>query len=116
MASRASNYWPFQHVDPSHCVSNSSFSIRSILNLPEETVEKCTGSVRDDSIEKSYSVPLSPLVPQVVWPIVHHYAHDSASHLTLRGNWQDFGFAPFGHHCGYGGDLFFKEQTFPIGE
>ena len=112
MASRANNFWPFQHVNPSRCVSNSSFSIRSILNLPEETEEKCTGSLKDDSPEESYSVPL---VPRVVRPTVHHYA-DSASHLTFRGNWQDFGFVPFGHHCGYGGDLFFKEQAFPIGE
>ena len=115
MASRASNFWPFQHVNPSHCVSNSSFSIRSILNLPEETVEECTDSLRDDSLNKSYSVPPSPLVPRVVRPIVHHYV-DSRSHLTLRGNWQDFGFAPFGHHCGYGGDLFFEEQAFSFGE
>lgn len=75
-------------------------------------MEKCTGSLRDDSPEKIFSVPLKPLVPRVVRPIVHHDAES-----TLPGNWQDFGlFAPFSHHCGYGGDLFFKEQTFPIGE
>lgn len=114
MASRASNSSPFQHVNPSRCVSNSSFSIRSILNLPEDTAEKCTRSSRDDSPVESYSVPLSPLVPRVVRPIVHNYA-DSVPRITLPGNWQDFRFAPFGHHCGYGG-LSFKEQAFPIGE
>ena len=115
MASRASSVSPFQHVNPSRCFSNSSFSIRSILNLPEETVEKCTDSLRDDSPDKSYSVPLRPLEPRVVRPIEHLYA-DGAPHITLPGNWQDFGFAPFGHHCGYGGVLPLHEQAFPIGE
>ena len=114
MASRAGSVWPFQQVNPSRCASNSSFSIRSILNLPEETVEKCTGSLRDDdSLEKNFSVPLSSVVPRVVRPIVHQYV-DSAPHRTLLGNWQDFRFAPFHLHCGY--NLFFKEQAFPIGE
>ena len=84
-----------------------------MLNLPEETVEKCTGSLRDDSLEKSFSVPLSPIVPRVVRPIVHHYI-DSTPHRTLLGNWQDFRFEAFHRHCGH--NLFFKEQAFPIGE
>ena len=112
MASRASDVSPFQHVNTSRCASNNSFSIRSILNLPEETMEKCAGSLRDDSLEKSFSVPLRPIVPRVVRPIVHHYV--DCAHNTLLGNWQDLRFAPFHHHCGY--DLFLKEQAFPIGE
>lgn len=113
MASRGSSLSAFQHVNPSRCVSNSSFSIRSILDLPEETVEKCHGSLlRNDSPVASYSVSL-PLVPRVVRPMVHHYA-DSVQCSSLR-NWQDIGLAPYGHHWGQGA-LSFREQAFPIGE
>lgn len=113
MASRGSSFTAFQHVKSSRCVSNSSFSIRSILDLPEENVEKCTGSLsRNDSPVDSQSVSL-PLVPRVVRPMILHYA-DSVQCSTLR-NWQDIRFAPYGQQCAYGA-LSFREQGFPIGE
>lgn len=111
MASRGSSFSAFQQVYPPHRILNSSFSIRSILDLPEEDADKCSGSSGNDSPADSYSVSL-PLVPRVVRPMVHNYAVRRGSTLE---NWEELGLPPYGHHWGYGA-FSFREQAFPVGE
>ena len=110
MASRGSSFSAFQQVYSPRCVLNSSFSIRSILDLPEENAEKCAGPSSNDSPADSYSVSL-PLVPRVVRPMVHNY---DVRRSTL-GNWEDLRLSPYGHHWGHGA-FSFREQAFPMGE
>ena len=113
MASRGSSYLAFQHVNHSHRVSKDSFSIRSILDLPDENAKKCVASSRKDSpVVDSNSVPRL-LVPRVVRPMVHHYA-ERVPCSALR-NWQGMELARYGHYWRYG-SLPFREQAFPTGE
>lgn len=86
----------FRRVNPSSCASNisSSFSTRSILNIPDDKAQQCDRSLDDISPNCPVSLYV-PLVPRVVWPRLHYYSDD----FPCRGltNWQQFAFTPQHH-------------------
>ncbi|XP_078378379.1 uncharacterized protein LOC144661475 isoform X3 [Oculina patagonica] len=84
----------FRRVNHSSFASNSSssFSIRSILNLPEaEKSQQCTQAL-DDMLASSPVWLCPPLVPRVVLPMVNCYN----GHPLCKGliNQQQFGCTP----------------------
>ena len=97
---------PVKTVNVQGCGLNSSFSIRRILNLPEESTEECVPS---SPIEKVPSV--LPLVHRVVFPTVHN-SGGNVSCTSLK-SWQDFGM-PYTCLWGYG-TLPFRNQIFKPG-
>ena len=114
MASRGGTLSAFHQVNPPSCGPNSSFSIRRILDLPEESAEECAPSSSNSSPAESSPVSL-PLVPRVVRPMVlGHYGDQNAPRNGLT-HWSEFGLTPYAHHWGYGA-VPFREQGFPLGE
>ena len=113
MASKRDTFSVFRHVNPPSCESNKSFSIRSILDLPEDSAEERTVSSSNSSPVESCSISPLPLVPPVVRPMVHHHG----DHVPPSGlmNWQNFGVTPYAPYWSYGA-LPFRDQGFPLGE
>ena len=112
MASRSGAFSALYHVSPQRCGPNSSFSIRRILDLPEESSEECGPSLSNSSPTKSCP-PALPHVPRVVRSMGHKYG-DDVPHTGLK-NWLDFGLMPCAHHWSYT-SLSFKDQEFPLGK
>ena len=109
-SSRGDSFSDFRHVNPSGCVANSSFSIRSILDLPEENVKKCAHSWKDSSPSEGQSASL-PLVPCAVRPMVRPC---NVPHTALM-NWHQLGLPKYDQYWGYGG-LPFMSHSIPVGE
>lgn len=112
MASRSGAFLAPYHVSPQRCGLNSSFSIRRILDLPEESSEEYGPSPSNSSLTESCP-PALPLVPRVVRSTGHKYG-DNVPHTGLK-NWLDFGLMPCVHHWSYN-SLSFKDQEFPLGK
>ena len=113
MASRGGTFSVLYHVNPPSFEPNKSFSIRSILDLPEDSAEERTVSSSNSSPVESCSISPLQLVPRVVRPMVHHHG----DHVPPSGlmNWQNFGVTPYSPHWSYGA-LPFRDQVFPLGE
>ena len=112
MASRGGTFSSFHHINLPSCGPNSSFSIRRLLDLPEESAEESSPSAANSSPTENCSRAL-PLVPRVVRPIVHNHS-DSGPRSGLV-NWQDFGLTPYTHHWACG-TFPFRDQRFPLGK
>ena len=113
MASRGGAVSAFRHVKgPPSCGPNGSFSIKRILDLPEENVEECASSSSNSSPAESCTVSF-PLIPRAVRPMVHHYGDNVPCSGLI--DWQEFGLKPYSHNWSYG--LFpFREQGFHLGK
>ena len=112
MASRCRTFSSFHPVNLPSCGPNSSFSIRRLLDLPEESEEERSPSSVKSSPTENCSRAL-PLVPRVVRPILHNRS-DSGPGTGLM-NWQDFGLMPYTHHWACG-RFPFRDQRFPLGK
>ena len=113
MASRGGVVFAFRHVKgPPSCGPNSSFSIRRILDLPEENVEECASSSSNSSPAENCSVSFS-FIPRAVLPMVHHYGDNVPCSGLI--DWQEFGLKPYTHDWGYG-PFPFSDQGFPLGK
>ena len=99
-------------MSPPGCGQSSSFSIRRILNLPEESEEDCAPSLSNSSSAQSCP-PALPLVPRVVRPIVHNYG-DTVPGFGVM-NWQDLGLTRYFHHWSYR-SCPFRDQGLPLGK
>ena len=113
MASRSGAFSALYHVSPQRCGLNSSFSIRRILDLPEESSEECGSSLSNSSPTESCP-PALPLVPRRVVRSMGHKYGNNVPHTGLK-NWHDSGLMPCAHHCSYS-TLSFKDQEFPLGK
>lgn len=85
----------FRRVSHSSSASNSSstFSIRSILNLPETEKSQQRARTSDDILATCPVLMSPPLVPQVVWPLVNCYNdHFHCGRVVI--NHQQFGWTP----------------------
>ena len=111
MASRGGTFSAFHHVNLPSCGPNSSFSIKRILDLPEDSAEKCAPSSSGSSSAESCPRAF-PLVPRVVRPIVHNHGDNVACSGLMNGH--TFGFMKYAHHWSYG-TFPFRNQRFQIG-
>ena len=66
------------HVNPPNSGPNSSFSIRQILGLPEESADERFSCSSNCSPSESSTVSL-PVVPRPVRPMVHRYGDNELS-------------------------------------
>ena len=107
MATVGGTFPAFHHVNLPSCGPNSSFSIRRILDLPEESKEECP------SPSANRCPRALPLVPRAVRPMVHNYGENIPHTRLMR--LKDFGLMPCAHHWGYS-SLSFKDQGFPLGK
>ena len=111
MASRGGTFSAFHHVNLPSCVPSSSFSIKRILDFPEESAEKCAPSSSSSSpAESCPSTP--PLVPRIVRPIVHNPGNNEPCTGLMNGH--ELGFMPYAHHWGYGA-FYLRNQRFQLG-
>ena len=99
MASRGGTFSSLRHVNLPSCGTSSSFSIKRILDLREDSAEKCASSSSSSSPAESCPSAF-PLVPRVVRPI----AHNPGDNVPCTGlmNRYDFGFMSCAHHWGCG--------------
>ena len=114
MTSRGNTFSALHDASPSSLGPNSSFSIRRILDLPEESEEKQCDTSSSNSSSAECCPPVLPLVPRVVRPIAHSYG-DNVPFTTGLVNWQDFGRTRYAQYWGYG--VFHStNQRFPLGK
>ena len=113
MASRGGTSSIFDNASSPNIKPNKSFSIKSILDLPEQSADEHAQSSSNSSSVESCSVSRLPLVPRAVRPMVHHHADNVPPSGPM--NWQDFGVAPLVHHWSYGA-LPFRNHEFPFGK
>ena len=112
MASTGSTFSAFHDVSAPGCGPYKSFSIRRILDLPEDSDEKCVVSSSSSSSAECYPQGL-PLVPRVVRPMVHNCGDNVP--CTGLVNCQDYGLTPYAQHWGRG--VFHSTyQGFPLGK
>ena len=112
MASTGSTFSTFQDFSPPGCGPNYSFSIRRILDLPEESDEKYVASSSSSSSAECYPQVL-PLVPRVVRPMVHNRGDNVP--CTGFVNCQDYGLTPYAQHW-IRGVFHSTYQGFPLGK
>lgn len=98
MASSTGTFSAFQRVGPSNCGTNSSFSIRRILDLPEQRDEKCV-AYSSSSSSPECCPPALPLGPRVACPVIHNYDYNVPCTEIL--NWQHLGFTTYPNHWSY---------------
>ena len=106
MTLRSGKFSAFDPVNVQGCGLNSPFSIRRILNLPEESTEECVPSSPTENVPS-----VLPLVHRVVCPTVHNPGSNVS--CTSLKSWQDFGM-PYTYLWG-NGTLPFRNQIFQPG-
>jgi len=115
MASRGGAISAFHHVGhvnlPS-CGPNSCFSIRRILDLPEESVDERSYCSSNSPLSESCTVSVPAVLPRKVLPVVSHHGDN----VSCRGliNWQQFPLTAYSHWS-YG-TFSLNNQGFPLGK
>ena len=115
MASRGSTIAAFHHVghvNPPSCGPNSSFSIRRILDLPEESADDCSYCSSNSPLAESCTVSVPAVLPRKVLPMVYHHGDN----VSCRGliNWQQFPLTPNSYWSYETFSL--NNQGFPLGK
>ena len=100
------------HVNPPSCGPNSCFSIRRILDLPEESVDERSYCSSNSPLGESCTVCVPAVLPRKVLPMVSHHGDN----VSCRGliNWQQFPLAAYSHWS-YG-TFSLNNQGFPLGK
>ena len=111
MASRGGTFSSLHNVNLPIRGPSSSFSIKRILDLTEDSAEIFSPSSRSSSPAESCPRAF-PLVPRVVRPIVHN--HGGNVPFTGLMNLRNFGLMSYAHHWGYG-TFPIRNQRFEIG-